>query len=313
MPKNDLNSTRPVVNLSHGKKAPAQPCPEEVLIESVDSGMCALPKVGILGVGTIAEALITGLCAFGDQRAETLLSPRNEIISGRLALRYSNVKVASDNQAVVDGADVVILSLRPQVTEDVLKGLHFRPEQQIVSAVATFTVNQLRTLVAPATHISRVVPLPPVAERQGPLTLYTQSAEVARLFDGLGRLIRLDDEAHLDLISASTSLMGTYFGMTGAVNGWLIERGFKPETSRAFVSELFLHLALAAKKRSEESFTRLIADYSTPGGLNEQAWRELRAGGWADQMQSALDLILDRIHGRATLDTQLLPSCKPER
>jgi hypothetical protein len=38
--------------------------------------MSELAKVGVLGVGTIAEALTTGLCAFGDQRAEILLSPQ---------------------------------------------------------------------------------------------------------------------------------------------------------------------------------------------------------------------------------------------
>ncbi len=273
----------------------------------------AVPKVGIIGVGTIAEALTIGLCAFGDRYVEILLSPRNDIISRRLALQYPNVKVAADNQAVVEGSEIVVLAVRPQVTEEVLEALRFRPDQQIVSLIATFSVKQLSPLVAPANEISRAVPLPPVAERQGPLALYTQSAEIIRLFDGLGHLIRIDDEAHLDLISAVTSLMGTYFGMMGAVDDWLIERDFKPEASRAFVGELFFNLASAARKRSEESFTRLSADYSTPGGLNEHAWRELRATGWADQFQAALDLILDRIHGRATFDTQLPRSHESSR
>ena len=263
------------------------------------------PKVGIIGVGAIAEALTIGLCGFSDQRAEILLSPRNEDIASRLALRYPNVNVAADNQAVVDRSEIVVLAVRPQVTEEVLRALRFRPDLRILSLIATFSVKQLSLLVAPVKEISRAVPLPPIAERQGPLTLYTQSEEIVRLLDGLGRLIRVRDEVHLDLISAVTSLMGTYFGMMGTIDGWLIQRGFEPEASRAFVGELFLNLAVAAKKRSGESFSRLSADYSTSGGLNEQAWRELQASGWADQIQAALDLILDRIHGRATFDTQL--------
>jgi pyrroline-5-carboxylate reductase len=270
-----------------------------------------VPKVGIIGVGTIAEALTMGLCAFDDQRAEILLSPRNDTLSRRLALRYPNVKVAADNQAVVDESEIVVLAVRPQVTEEVLGALRFRPDQQIVSLIATFSVQRLSSLVAPANEISRAIPLPPVAERQGPLALYTQSAEILRLFDGLGSLIRVEDETHLDLISAVTSLMGTYFGMMGTVDDWLIERGFKPEASRAYVGELFFNLASAARNRSEESFTRLSADYSTLGGLNEHAWRELQAAGWADHLQAALDLILDRIHGHATFDTQLPGAANP--
>lgn len=264
-----------------------------------------LPKVGIVGVGVIAEAVTAGICGFGDQRAEILLSPQNEVRSSRLALRYSNVTVSTSNQAVVDGSDIVILAVRPQVTEAVLGALRFRENLHIVSFIAGFSVDQLSSLVAPASSISRAVPLPPVAERQGPVTLYTQSAVVLRLFNGLGHLIRVDDEAHLDLVSAATSLMATYFGIVGAVDDWLVERGFKSEDSRAFVGELFLNLAVAAKKRPEDPFIGLSLDYSTPQGLNEQAWRELRAGGWPDQIKTVLDLILNRIHGRATFETQL--------
>ena len=267
--------------------------------------MSLLPKVGIIGVGTIAEALTDGLCGFGEQRAEILLSPRGHAVSTRLARRYPNVRVATENQAVVDGSEIVILAVRPQVTEQILGALRFRPDQKILSLIATFNIQQLSPLVAPANDISRAVPLPPVAERRGPLTLYTQSVTIARLLEGLGHLIRVEDEAHLDLISSVTSLMGTYFGMMGAVDDWLIERGFKHEASRAFVAELFSNLARAAQTRADESFTKLSTDYSTPGGLNEQAWRELRAAGWGDQVQAALDLVLDRIHGRATFDTTL--------
>jgi pyrroline-5-carboxylate reductase len=267
--------------------------------------MSVLPKVGVIGVGTIGEALTIGLSRFDDPRAEFLLSPRNEAISRRLAARFPNVTVAHSNQAVVDGAEIIILAVRPQIAEELIGRLQFRAEQRIVSLVAAFSTGRLAPLVAPATDISRAVPMPPAAERRGPLGLYTQSDEVLRLFDGLGRVIRVEEEAHLDLMSAGTSLMATYFGLAGTVDGWMSKHGFDPEASRAFVGELFLSLAVVAKERSEESFERLSADYSTLGGLNEQAWRELRAAGWPDQLQAALDLLLDRIHGRASFETQL--------
>lgn len=263
------------------------------------------PRVGIIGVGTIAEALTIGLCALGERRAEILLSPRNHAVSSRLALRYADVEVATDNQSVVDGSEIVVLAVRPQEAAEVLEALHFRPDQQVLSLIATFSVERLSSLVAPVTEISRAIPLPAVAERRGPLTLYTRANEIATLLSGLGRLIRVDDEQHLELISAATSLMGTYFGMAGTIDHWLMEHGLRPEASRAFVAELLFTLAVSANQRSDETFKRLSEDYSTPGGLNEQAWRELRASGWDGQIHAALDLILDRIHGRATLDTRL--------
>jgi len=56
-----------------------------------------------VGVGTIVEALITGLCASGEQRANLLLSPRNERIANRLAQRLPFAKVAADNRPYSTG------------------------------------------------------------------------------------------------------------------------------------------------------------------------------------------------------------------
>jgi len=120
--------------------------------------MSGLPRVGFIGVGTIAEALITGMCAAGEQRATFLLSPRNADIARRLAKRFSSVEVAGDNQAVIDGSDIIFLAVRPQVAADVLGTLKFRRDQRIVSLIATFDVARLRTLVAPASTIARAAP-----------------------------------------------------------------------------------------------------------------------------------------------------------
>src|SRR5215475_11388411 len=100
--------------------------------------MSERPRLGFVGVGTIAEALITGMCAGGEQRATFLLSPRNADTAKRLAERYSFAAVARDNQAVIDGSDIVFLAVRPQVAAEVLGGLKFRPDQRVVSLIAAF-------------------------------------------------------------------------------------------------------------------------------------------------------------------------------
>ena len=75
---------------------------------------------GVLGVGALGAAIVTGLCEDVDDAPEVLLSPRNAEIAAGLAQRFPTVEVAADNQAVVDGAAVVIVCVRPQVAETVL-------------------------------------------------------------------------------------------------------------------------------------------------------------------------------------------------
>jgi pyrroline-5-carboxylate reductase len=263
--------------------------------------MNAVPMLGFVGVGTIAEALIDGLCANGEHRADFLLSPRSAERVTRLAGKYPFVKIAASNQAVVDGADIVFLAVRPQIAEQVLGDLSFRPGQRIVSLIATYDTARLRPLVAPATAISRVTPLPAVARCRGPLSLYPPSPEIGALLDGLGQLVQLDDEVRLDALLAVTGFMGSYFGLLETISGWLSRRGVPTEQANAFVAALFNSLGVTAEDKADIGFGQLVLDHSTPGGLNEQAWRELNAAGWGSLVGEALDLLHARVEGRATL------------
>lgn len=268
-------------------------------------------KVGFVGVGTIAEALIMGMSADGDHRADFLLSPRNSETSARLTRRFSFASVARDNQAVVDGSDIVFIALRPQVAEEVIKELRFRGTQQIVSLVAGLNIQHLSHLVAPASDIHRLIPLPANANRRGAITLYPPSKQLAELLTGIGRLVQVDDEQELDVMGASTSLMGAYFGLMNSITGWLTEHAVDPVNARDFVAAVFHGLATSALEQSNLSFEKLIVDHSTAGGLNEQAYRELVAAGWTERIHEVLTLIHERILGRATLETKLPVNCRP--
>ena len=91
---------------------------------------------GVLGVGAIGAAIVTGLCENVDEAPEVLLSPRNAGIAAGLARRFASVQVAAGNQAVVDGARVVVVCLRPQVAQSVLAELRFPADRVVISAMA---------------------------------------------------------------------------------------------------------------------------------------------------------------------------------
>lgn len=267
--------------------------------------MSILPKIGFVGVGTIAEALITGMCLNGDRRANILLSPRNAGIVERLTAQHDFITVAADNQAVVDGSDIVFLAVRPQVAQEVLAPLKFRADQQIVSLIATYDVARLVPLVAPATTIARAVPLPPVARREAAMTLYPPLPELAALLDGLGTLVQLDREQDIDRCLPVTALMGSYFGMLEGISDWLVRGGIGEAQARSYVGAIYQALGVTAGTEAAKGFGQLSVDYSTPGGLNEQAWRELKAAGQNAFVAETLDLIHNRVRGKATLDDQL--------
>src|SRR5450432_3719600 len=100
--------------------------------------------LGVIGIGHIAEAIVTGLCTSPGWSEPILLSPRNAARAAALAERFPSAMVAADNQAVIDGSDRLILALRPQIATAVLSGLRVPPDQPVISLMAMMPEAALR-------------------------------------------------------------------------------------------------------------------------------------------------------------------------
>jgi pyrroline-5-carboxylate reductase len=249
--------------------------------------------IGVLGVGAIGSAIVTGLCDDVDDPPGVLLSPRNAEIAGGLARRFATVEVAADNQAVVDGAPVVLVCVRPQVAQAVLAGLRFPADRVVISAMAGVRVQELQRLVAPATDVARVIPLPSVARRDGITPVHPPNAAAAALFDRLGETVEVADAEAFEAFSASTATIAAHFAYLNAIAAWLESQGVPEPAATRYVASIFAGLAEATA--SGDSFDQLARDHATAGGINEQFLDELERGGTFEHVRLGLDRILERL------------------
>lgn len=248
---------------------------------------------GVLGVGSIAEAIVTGLCS-GDVPPEVVLSPRSAARSERLAARFATVRVAGDNQSVVDAAEVVVVCLLPEHADDVLGGLTFRPGHRVVSAVAGLSTDRLARLVSPATDVARSVPLPAVATRSSTTPVHPPSAAAEELYGRLGGTLPVADERAYESLSAASATVAAHLDYLGTIADWVVGHGIEAAQARRYVADLFADLA-PELRTPDVDFGDLAAAHATPGGLNEQLARHLREAGLLDAVRSGLDDLLDRI------------------
>src|ERR1700735_4719936 len=128
-------------------------------------------KIGFLGIGKIAGAIVDGLCtspASGDSpkssggsggAPEIFLSPRNAEKSTALAKKYPGVTRLDSNQAVLDSCDIVIIALRPAVAAGILRDLHFDRRHTVVSLIPLLKYADLLPIVTPALEVSMAIPL----------------------------------------------------------------------------------------------------------------------------------------------------------
>ncbi|HEY4108183.1 NAD(P)-binding domain-containing protein [Puia sp.] len=251
-------------------------------------------KIGFIGIGKIASAIVQGLCTSEAEGLEIFLSPRSEAASKTLAARYANVSRLATNQEVVDASDIVILAVRPPVAKEVLGALRFRVEQTVVSLVALLPYGPLRELTQPAAVVCRAIPLPTVVQHNCPIPLFDADERVTRLFSYLGETLPVTDEAGLHALWTLTGLITPYYDLLRGLSEWTIAHGVQPETANAYVANLFQSLSFLAQHSRPIDFGDLAKHAATPGGINEQAGKELTAAAAHTAWTTAADHVLQR-------------------
>lgn len=253
--------------------------------------------LGIVGVGAIAEAIVTGLSEEEDAAASIHLSPRSAGRANPLAARYRSVHVVDSNQAVVDRADVVLLCVRPQDAPAALSELAFRAQQAVISVMAGVPIEALRPLVAPAEGDRARDPAAPVARCAG-LTAIHPRHELARaIFEPLGGVIAVDNERALDALSASTATIAAHLAYLDTISRWLADRGIPQAEATRYVAAVFGALSGTLRGTQTNDFRTLADDYATAGGINEQFLTALRRAGTFDIVDRALDDVAHRLQG----------------
>lgn len=255
-----------------------------------------MASLGVIGVGEIAEAIVTGLLRPQSplELGTVHLSPRGRERSARLARADARVRVEADNQAVADATDVVVLSVLPDQAAEVLTGLRLRPGTLLISALAGVDHDTLEPLAGPGVEVVRAIPLPAVRHGVGTTAIHPDHPTARALFDALGGTVAPADVAAYSAISAITSTMSTHVALLTELTAWGREHGLEEETAERFVRGYFLGLDTGVV-RSGLVGEELVAAYETPGGLNEQlrtTWltAEARAG-----LRAALDAVYARV------------------
>ena len=259
--------------------------------------------LGFLGAGAITASIVTGLNTGVPNAPAMILSPRNAEVAAALVAQFPNVSIASSNQALLDAAETVVLAVRPQVAEAIVNGLQFRPGHHVLSVISGFNVDRLRRLVAPATRITRAVPLPAAARRRSPTAIYPPDREAIALFSQTGDAFAVDSEPAFDAFCTVTATMATYFGFASATADWLARHQIPAQQARDYVAAIFAGLSEAPLRFPRKSFADLSAEHATKGGTNEQVLRHMTQARVFETYSDALDGILRRVTGEPPKET----------
>lgn len=259
-------------------------------------------KVGFIGVGKIASAIVEGLCTSTANALEIFLSPRNENTSAYLAGKYPvteagtypSVRRMETNQEVLDRSDIVIIALRPAVAVEILESLSFQNRHTIVSLIPLLKYPALSAAVQPAGFICRAIPLPSVMEHNCPIPLFRAPEAVVDLFGLIGQPLPVADEDQLHAIWTLTGLITPFYDLLGELSAWTTSHGVDKKVANTYIADLFQSLSYLAQQSKDIDFAGLAQHAATPNGMNERAGRQIREKGAHAAWREASDRLLER-------------------
>ncbi|AIQ00868.1 pyrroline-5-carboxylate reductase [Streptococcus pyogenes] len=251
-------------------------------------------KIGIIGVGKMASAIIKGL---KQTPHELIISgsslERSKEIAEQLTLPY-----AMSHQDLIDQVDLVILGIKPQLFETILKPLHFK--QPIISIAAGISLQRLATFVGQDLPLLRIMPNmnAQILQSSTALTgnaLVSQElqARVRDLTDSFGSTFDIS-EKDFDTFTALAGSSPAYIYLFIEA---LAKAGVKNGMPKAKALEIVTQTVLASAsnlKTSSQSPHDLIDAICSPGGTTIAGLMELERLGLTTTVSSAIDKTIDK-------------------
>jgi len=232
-------------------------------------------RLGFIGTGKIASSVITGICNSSIIYENIIISPRNRKIANNLKKRFKKIKIAKNNQEIINNSDWVFLSVTPTVGKKIIKDLKFRSNQKVISFISTITLSQLKKMIKKKIDIVRAIPLPPISLKEGPVPICPPNKKVKAFFNKLGSTVEIKNEKLSINFWSTSGLMASYYNMLDTISVWLNKKGVKKLDAQKYVTSLFLALSKDAVINSTKDLKLLIKESQTPKGLNEQGLKEM--------------------------------------
>ena len=126
-------------------------------------------KLGIIGFGNMAEAILGGILTGGFVVKEDItVSGKDESMLTKASEKYG-VGVETDNKKVVNASDVILLSVKPQILPDVIEEIRdvCSKDKLIISIVAGKTQKWIEEAFGCAHKVVRCMPNTPALVGEG--------------------------------------------------------------------------------------------------------------------------------------------------
>src|SRR3954471_7519874 len=259
-------------------------------------------RIGMLGAGNMAGALIRGLLASKSVTADQIVASdvRAEHLK-ELETKYG-IKTFSDNRQLAAVSNLVVLAVKPQVIDRVLDQMAdaFLPDTLLVSIAAGVPIRSLEARLPEHVHVVRAMPNTAAIALAGATGIAPGARatpqdieDTQAMFNAIGRSVVLDES----LIDAVTGLSGSGPAYIMVIIEALADGGVKVGLHRDTALLLAAQTVYGSAKlllETGEHPGRLKDMVTSPGGTAIAGLHTLESGGLRRTLIDAVEAATNR-------------------
>lgn len=260
-------------------------------------------KIGFIGAGNMASAIIGGLTTVGIDGANLLIYDPNQGSCQKLINTHGVVSCASNEDLIIN-CEVVLLAVKPQAMKSVLTPLSKVANQHqplLISIAAGISCSHIERWLSGKFAIVRVMPNTPSLVNAGVSGLFANERvnEQKRtlsfeLLQAIGSAIWVKNEEDINAVTALSGSGPAYFMLfiqSLAQSG--IDAGLDPDIASQLAIETCIGTAKLIQHSNVE-IDQLMKNVTSPNGTTEAALSSFKKNQLPEIVANAFNAALKR-------------------
>lgn len=243
-------------------------------------------RIGVIGVGKLGEALISGLLKMGDLTAADITGSVAHESSLKRVRERLNIETTLSNVELVKNKDIILLAVKPQNMDSVVREIdeHLTDKQLIISVAASVTTAFVQERLSKEIAVIRAMPNTPSVMNVGMTGmcggLYAKEEHLRMaesIFDCVGKTVFVDESLMDGVTALSASGPAYLYVVIESLAEAGVKLGISRETSTLLAAQTMLgaaHMVLDSK-----AHPAMLKDMvTTPAGCTIDGLMELEEG-----------------------------------
>jgi pyrroline-5-carboxylate reductase len=234
-------------------------------------------KIGFIGAGNMATALIKGIISSNLYSPEKIKTSDTDTDKIKKIHQDYSVDGMPSNRDLVKSCNIIILSVKPQVINDVFEDIkdEISKDHIVISIAAGIKTAAIRSALGKDVPVIRVMPNTPALVQKGVSAITAgnnvtdnQAAIALDIFNSVGTAFSVEEEMMDAVTALSASGPGFIFKIMECFVEAAERQGFDSDTALKMITQTFLGSAILADK-SDLSLSDLRRMVTSPGGTTE--------------------------------------------